>query len=99
MVRTKITLDIVKALAKERGGECLSDEYINSKTKMTFKCCNPEHPPWEAKYHNIRLGKWCKMCYKEKVTPTLQDAQELAKRHNGKCLSEKYIPTSHGYME
>jgi very-short-patch-repair endonuclease len=30
----------VQDLAKSRLGECLSSEYINSKTKMTFRCCN-----------------------------------------------------------
>ena len=34
MFTTKYTIEDMKKLAKERGGECLSDEYINMKTNL-----------------------------------------------------------------
>ncbi|MDE2097664.1 MAG: hypothetical protein KGL39_10485 [Patescibacteria group bacterium] len=34
----KLTIDEMKAIAKERGGECLSDVYVNSYTKLLWKC-------------------------------------------------------------
>jgi len=32
-------IETFKKIAIERGGECLSDSYISSKSKLEFKCC------------------------------------------------------------
>ena len=50
----------MKKLARERGGDCLSIEYINSKTKMLFTCSFGH--TWETSYNHIRSGKWCPVC-------------------------------------
>ena len=57
---SKPTIDTAKKLARERGGDCLSIEYINSKTKMLFTCSFGH--TWETSYNHIRSGKWCPVC-------------------------------------
>lgn len=56
----KLTLSHVRKVAKERGGKCLSQEYINSKTKLKWQCKFGHI--WEATYNNINRGKWCPQC-------------------------------------
>jgi len=58
-------IDAVKTYANTHGGQCLSDVYINNKTKMTWLCdkCNRE---WELSYDSMikrtKRGKWCLLC-------------------------------------
>ena len=47
-------------IAKERGGICLSDEYINALTKMKWKC--KKGHIWCAVLNNIKKGTWCPEC-------------------------------------
>ena len=55
-----ITLEKVKALAKEKNGRCLSLSYENSHKKLKWEC-SVGHI-WEASYANIYSGKWCPKC-------------------------------------
>ena len=48
------------AIARKRGGECLSDTYINSHTPLFWRCAD-EHQ-WQASPNNIKSGKWCPYC-------------------------------------
>ncbi|MDO8511420.1 MAG: zinc-ribbon domain-containing protein [Nanoarchaeota archaeon] len=56
----RLTIAGMKEIAKSRGGECLSDEYISSSTNLKWKC-KKEHE-WEATPHNIKKNKWCPIC-------------------------------------
>jgi hypothetical protein len=56
----KLTIEEMQILAKERNGKCVSNEYINSKTKLTWECS--EGHQWEAIPNNIRKGSWCPVC-------------------------------------
>ena len=39
--------------AENKAGKCLSEKYVNSKTKMK----------WENRFHNIKVkGSWCSKC-------------------------------------
>ena len=83
-----------KEHAKSKGGECLSNEYINSDGKLIWKCHNVEHRPWEAKYSNVMgiLKRWCPQCAGQFTKEEgLKQAQEYAKSRGGECLSKKYI--------
>ena len=60
-------LDISDAikLARSRGGVCLSECYINSSTKLLWKC--KQGHLWPASYNSVRGGKskkgsWCPVC-------------------------------------
>ena len=53
----------IKEIAEERGGKCLSEEYINNKTKMEFQCIKGHK--WMARPKSIKEGTWCPLCYFE----------------------------------
>lgn len=46
--------------AKARGGQCLSQNYVNSLSKLTWQCHRGHE--WQAPLAAIRVGKWCKQC-------------------------------------
>lgn len=90
-------LNRAKEYAKSRGGECLAQEYISSKTKTHWKCSNPEHPMFETDFQIISKKSWCPKCAKETMAKKytledgLQQAHDLAAKKNGTCLSTEYI--------
>lgn len=87
----KLTIEEMHAIAKSRNGKCLSDEYINTQSKLTWQC---EYGHiWKAKPNGIKHNKrWCPYCAGKKIWGGgLKQAQEIAKRNNGKCLSNKYV--------
>lgn len=86
-----LTLDHMHRLAAKRGGKCLSKKYQNSFTKLKWKCA--EGHVWETPPTNIQSGNWCPACAGKKKH-TIEDAQKLAKKHGGKCLSKVYINNS-----
>lgn len=84
----KYTINDAKKMAKLKGGECLSTEYINNRTQMKWKCKNGH--TWSATYAGILKGDWCKKCEGIKQRNTIGMAQELALQRGGKCLSKIY---------
>ncbi|MFB3168483.1 recombinase family protein [Neobacillus sp. 179-C4.2 HS] len=84
---SKITINDMKTIAKERGGRCLSENYINKDTPLIWEC--EKGHIWEAtpnriKYHN----SWCQEC---KAKYTIEDMHKIAVSRGGKCLSNTYI--------
>lgn len=75
-----------RRIAKKRGGECLSDEYIKSKNKMLWRC--KKGHVWSASYDNTYRGHWCPICNRG-YPATLQRAIEAAQEHGGYCLSSE----------
>lgn len=91
MSREKYTIEDCIKLAKERGGECLSDKYVNMRINMLWKCSYGHE--WPATFGSIKSNKtWCKICYhNSRRKYRLEDCQKAAQERGGKCLSEKYI--------
>lgn len=83
----KISIKDMQELAMSRSGECLSDKYINSTTKLRWQC--KEGHEWEARPSSIKKGSWCPKCYGRVLT--IQDMHDLALSRRGKCLSEEYL--------
>lgn len=90
-------LQRAKDYAKSREGECLATEYINSSTKLEWKCKNSQHPSWKIEPHIIRRNSWCDKCNKEelakktKLSDGLEQANKLAQSNGGTCHSTEYI--------
>jgi len=83
----KHTIEEMCRIAEKRGGKCLSENYKNANTKLLWECHKGHQ--WKATPCRIKGGKWCPYCagkYK-----TISDIQELAKKYDGKCLSETYL--------
>lgn len=63
----KLKLEDIKARAKEKGFELLSDVYINALSKLEWKC--PEGHYILKKFNNIDQGSGCSVCKgNEKLT-------------------------------
>ena len=58
--RKRLGIGAAIQTAKERGGECLSTEYRNNSTKLTWKCHRGH--VWNAVYGSVRAGTWCPEC-------------------------------------
>ena len=54
------TLKDMQILASANGGRCLSDTYINSRTKLLWKCRSGHR--WWAAPDIMQQGHWCEIC-------------------------------------
>ena len=87
----KLNLGHMISMAKKYGGECLSTDYINSKTKLRWRCAKGHE--WETAPASILKSKrrtWCPYCAR-KAKLTIEEMQEIAKSRGGDCLSKHYI--------
>lgn len=50
----------VKATAALRGGQCLSEKYINNVSPLKFRC--KENHEWKTNWKCISKGSWCPEC-------------------------------------
>jgi L-rhamnose mutarotase len=82
------TIEDMQKIAAERGGKCLSAEFINSQTKLLWECI--EGHQWEATPATIKQGTWCPNCAGN-VRSTIEDMQKIAMTRGGKCLSDVYV--------
>jgi hypothetical protein len=80
----------MRELAESKGGKCLSETYVNSQTKLKWKC--DEGHTWEAIPNSIKRGRWCPFCA-HKVPLTIEEMQKMAESRGGKCLSATYANT------
>jgi hypothetical protein len=56
----RLTIEHMKNTAREHGGECLSEKYVNGVTKLRWRCS--EGHAWKAVPDSIRQGTWCPTC-------------------------------------
>ena len=91
-------LEEAQQYALEKGGICLSTEYVGVFEKLEWKCANESHPSWLSSFANIVNGKrWCPVCGRassienRKNKHGLREAQQYALQKGGVCLSTEYI--------
>lgn len=83
-------LERVRLLAKERGGECLSDAYKGQHSPLRW-CCEFGHI-WRTAPINIRAGSWCHACARaNQVVHTIEKMRAIARERGGECLSKEYV--------
>lgn len=89
------TIDDMKKLAEEKGGQCLSTVYTGTDSNLDWQC-NEGHK-FSARVGGILHSKaWCLEC-KGKKTPrviTLETLQEIATARGGRCLATEYRNTN-----
>jgi hypothetical protein len=77
------------AVAAERGGQCLSTEYMTGHQKMQWRC-SVGHV-WSASPSNILSGKWCPKCLgRMPAEEQLALFAKVAQERGGKLLSSIY---------
>jgi hypothetical protein len=92
-MREKLTIGEMQLLAESRGGKCISEEYIDGKTKLEWSC--GQHSWWATPFH-VKQGTWCPECYQinrqfyPREKRTIEDMRLLAESRGGKCLSQEY---------
>ena len=58
--KEKLTIEEMRKIAKKLGGKCLSDKYINNRTKLKWQC--KDGHIWEARPYHVKSGHWCRVC-------------------------------------
>lgn len=78
----------LQLIATDRGGRCLSDEYVNQRTPLEFQCAAGHK--WSAQPSNVyHRGSWCPHC-NGNAPYTLEDVQAVARQSGAECLSVEY---------
>lgn len=81
------TIEEMQGIAEERGGKCLSEEYRNHQTKLTWQC--KEGHQWQNTPSHVRRGQWCPACVGRAIG-TIEEMRQIAKSRGGQCLSREY---------
>ena len=94
----RLGIEACREMAHARSGRCLSNDYTNSETPLTWEC--EEGHQWWSKPENVRQGHWCVKCANERKSRsntnlTIEGMQELAARRDGKCISIVYRNVYH----
>lgn len=85
---TPVTLNDACELAKNRGGECLSQTCSGSNDKLRWRCS--EFHEWECHFFSVRNNNtWCPICAGN-ARLSISCADQVAAARNGKCLSIAY---------
>lgn len=84
----KMTMIDMQKIAQLQGGKCLSNRYINNRTKLKWQCRYGHE--WKAKPSHIKDGHWCPKCAKN-IKGTIDEMRKIAEDRGGKCLSKTYI--------
>ena len=101
--KTRLGLAKMQALAAERGGECLSTEYVNSRSSLLWQCAAKHQ--WSAAPTNVKGRKsWCPTCAGKANADkrrgkkrgrlerlTIEEMQDIATLRGGQCLSDEYV--------
>ena len=92
----KLTIEEMREIAIKRKGKCLSEVYINSHTKLLWKC---EHGhQWYARPYDIKnSNKWCPICNESqgerKISNYLEQNNIIFEREKkfDDCKGKKYM--------
>lgn len=60
----RLTITEMARIAKQRGGTCLSTNYVNNRTKLALRCKIGHR--WMATPSSLKAGSWCPVCHKNK---------------------------------
>ncbi|MFV3332393.1 type VI secretion system Vgr family protein [Pseudomonas sp. NY15437] len=85
----RLDIDDARRLARSRGGEFLSAQFMTNKDRYTWRCARGH--VWEARYARVRGGGWCLQCGKDDKAADLEPLQQAAVLHGGQCLSEAFL--------
>lgn len=93
-IKRSDSIERMHKIAKERGGKCLSEVFVNHHTKLSWQC--HEGHQWEAEPTTIvHQNSWCPYCLGKHQT--IDDLRLLAIERGGKCLSTEYRSSNTKY--
>ena len=75
--------------AASKGGKCISEVYMNNRTKVRWECKLGHR--WMARPKDVlNGGTWCPRCATNKSRLSLHQLQAHARKRGGKCLADAY---------
>ena len=80
----RLSIEIMREAAADRGGACLSTTYKNSLHRLRWRCARGH--TWEALPGNVLGGAWCHRCA-HVVRGTLDGMRAMAIERGGRCLT------------
>jgi hypothetical protein len=81
------TIEDMRELATERGGKCLSERYVNTATRLQWRCSKSHE--WWARPNDIHRT-WCPVCARNRKLE-LKDLRKIARERGGVLLSKRYV--------
>ena len=66
----RYTIELMKKIALDRFGKCLSEIYINPRSKLKWQCNN--NHIWDETAQRIVAGSWCKICSSNIIIPKIE---------------------------
>lgn len=85
----KLTIKEMQGIAAASGGLCLSTDYVNTDTYLTWQC-GAGHQ-WDAVSSSVKRGSWCQICDRLRKRPSLEQTQALARQYGGRLLSDQTV--------
>ena len=88
-------IEDLQAKAAERGGRCLSTEYLGALVHHELECA--EGHRWSSVGAEIMRGTWCRLCAHRETSQKKTDPEGLARLQaaaqakGGVCLDETYL--------
>lgn len=65
--KAPLSLDVMKKIALDRGGKCLSKKYMGNRFPLKWQCAFGHI--WKARPYSIKNnGSWCRKCYNQKLS-------------------------------
>ena len=69
--KAKLTIKLMRDIAISRGGACLSEIYVNTGTKLMWRCARGHK--WMATPDNVKnRGTWCPTCARSRLTSRIR---------------------------
>ncbi len=82
--RARLSIEIMREMAAERGGECLSKSYGGIYDRLKWRCARGH--TWTTPANNVRRGGWCPTCSHVGLG-TLEAMRALALQRGGRCVT------------
>lgn len=99
--RKRYCIDDMRGLAAERGGHCLSAQYISADTHLRWRCARGHE--WNASPGNVRAGTWCPECCKTGASAGERICREILRHMFGrpfiKCRPQWLISDQGNLLE
>ena len=87
-IRFRHSIEKMQDVARAFGGECLSINYVDTRTKLRWRCARGHE--WEAIPNSVLEGSWCPYCAGTALH-SIEEMRKLATKRGGMCISDKYV--------
>lgn len=87
------TIEEMREIARERGGDCISTRFSGTHTKLTWRC-HLGHE-WTATPAHVRNNRWCPVCGKRRRAEAqrhdIEEIRATIAQRGGRLISSVYV--------